>query len=67
MRKIKIVLKKYGTQEIEVHGVRGDDCVEFTRDLEERLGMLEGERRHKPEYYEDPVSENSGQETELGS
>ena len=41
--------------------------MEFTRELEERLGVPEGERRRKPEYYEDPVSEGSGPETELGS
>ena len=67
MRKIRIVLKKDGTQEIEVRGARGADCVEFTRELEERLGVPEGERRRKPEYDEDPVSEGSGPETELGS
>ena len=67
MRKIRIVLKKDGTQEIEVHGARGADCVELTRELEERLGVPEGERRRKPEYDEDPVSEGSGPETELGS
>ena len=65
MRKIRIVLKKDGTQEIEVLGARGADCVEFTRELEERLGVSEGERRRKPEYYEDP--ESVGSETELGS
>ncbi len=67
MRKIRIVLKKDGTQEIEVHGVRGADCVEFTRELEERLGVPEGERRRKPEYDEVPVTEDSEPETELGS
>lgn len=65
MRKIRIVLKKDGTQDIEVLGARGADCVEFTRELEERLGATEGERRLRPEYYEDPEAE--GAETELGS
>ena len=67
MRKIRIVLKKDGTQEIEVHGARGADCVEFTRGLEERLGVPEGDRRRKPEYYEDPETASSASETELGS
>ena len=65
MRKIRIVLKKDGTQDIEVLGARGADCVEFTRELEERLGGIEGERKLKPEYRENPESE--GPETELGS
>lgn len=65
MRKIRIVLRKDGTQEIEVLGVQGDACVELSRELEERLGVRLGERRLKPEYYEDP--EATDPETELGS
>ncbi len=65
MRKIRIVLKKDGTQDIEVFGAQGAECVEFSRQLEERLGVPEGERRLKPEHHEDPESASS--ETELGS
>lgn len=52
MKKIKITLHKDGTQKIEVLGARGEECLEFTRPLEERLGVKGGERVLKDEYYE---------------
>ena len=50
MRKIKITLHKDGTQKVEVLGATGEQCVQFTKDLEQRLGRQVGERVHKPEY-----------------
>ena len=50
MKKIKITIRKDGTQKVEALGVVGDSCLELTRSLEERLGEVEGERVHKPEY-----------------
>lgn len=50
MKKIKITLHKDGTQKVEVLGATGDECVEFTRELEQRLGKPVGERVLKPEY-----------------
>jgi hypothetical protein len=59
MRKIKITLHKDGTQKVEVLGAVGEECVELTRQLEQRLGAPEGERVLKPEYYEEePVVEH---------
>ena len=52
MKKIKITLHKDGTQKIEVIGAVGAECVEFTRQLERRLGTPLGERELKPEYHE---------------
>jgi hypothetical protein len=52
MKKIKITLHKDGTQKVEVLGAVGSECVEFTRELERRLGVPEGERQLKPEYHE---------------
>ena len=52
MKKIKITLHKDGTQKIEVLGAKGEECLEFTRPLEERLGAKVGERVLKDEYYE---------------
>jgi hypothetical protein len=52
MRKIKIILHRDGTQTVEVLNAVGEDCVEFTRQFEQRLGVPEGERVLKPEYYE---------------
>lgn len=50
MKKIKITLHKDGTQKVEVLGAQGAECVEFTRQLEQRLGKPIGERTLKPEY-----------------
>ena len=52
MKKIKITLHKDGTQKIEVLGAVGTECLEFTRELEQRLGAPIGERVLKPEYAE---------------
>ena len=38
MKKIKITLFKDGTEKLEVLGASGDDCLKFTKELEERLG-----------------------------
>lgn len=50
MRKIKITLHKDGTQKVEVLGAAGEQCVEFTKQLERRLGEQVGERVRKPEF-----------------
>ena len=50
MKKIKITLHKDGTQKVEVLGAIGAECVEFTKELEKRLGAPIGERELKPEY-----------------
>ena len=52
MKKIKITLHKDGTQKVEVLGAIGSECVEFTRELEKRLGKPIGERVLKSEYEE---------------
>lgn len=52
MKKIKITLHKDGTQKLEVLGASGSECVEFTRELENRLGKPLGARQLKPEHDE---------------
>lgn len=52
MKKIKITLHKDGTQNLEVLGAVGPECVQLTRELENRLGTPLGERELKPEYHE---------------
>jgi len=52
MKKMKITLHKDGTQKIEVLGAVGSECLEFTQELEKRLGVPVGERVLKPEYEE---------------
>ena len=52
MKKMKITIRKDGTQKVEVLGAVGPECVEFTRQLESRLGTQLGERELKPEYHD---------------
>ena len=47
MQKMKITISKTGEVNIEVMGGRGDSCLEFTRELEKRLGTQVGQRRRK--------------------
>ena len=65
MKKIKITLHKDGTQTIEVLGSKGSECVEFTKQLEEKLGDKIGERLLKPEFhYEDWIFEQKENQRE---
>ncbi|MBN1610348.1 MAG: DUF2997 domain-containing protein [Polyangiaceae bacterium] len=50
MKKMQITIGKDGTHTIEVLGARGDECLEFTAEMERRLGAQVGERELKPEY-----------------
>lgn len=52
MKKMKITIHKDGTQKVEVLGAVGEGCVQFTQQLEKRLGTPLGERELKPEYCE---------------
>ena len=44
MRKIKTMLHSDGTQKVEILGAVGENCVEFTGELEKRLGTQIGDR-----------------------
>lgn len=52
MRKMKVTLHRDGSQQIEVLGAVGPECVEFSRVFERRLGVPVCERQLKPEYHE---------------
>lgn len=65
MKKIRVTLHKDGTQKLEVLGAVGSECVELTRELENRLGRPVGERVLKPEY--DQTETESEREHETGS
>jgi len=64
MRKIKITLRKDGTQNIEVLGGSGETCLELTGALEKRLGTQAGEREFKPEYHQAEQEQERQRETE---
>ena len=65
MKKIKITIRKDGTQKIEVLGAHGEECIEFTEELEKRLGSGVGERTLKREF--GARSEESQNENEVES
>lgn len=46
-----------GTVEIAVNGVKGKKCMDFTKWLEEELGIVT-QRTHTSEYYQSEVKEN---------
>ena len=50
MKQIKVTLRPDGTQTIEVLGAVGDECLAWTRELEQRLGRQDGERLLKPQF-----------------
>ena len=66
MKKIKITLHKDGTQKVEVTGAVGQECTEFTSELEKRLGVTD-DRQFKPEYYEAENEQEQEGEQEAGS
>lgn len=63
MRTIRVVIRRDGTQDIEVMGGSGPGCVELTRRLERRLGEAAGERALRPEH-DDPPREGAADERE---
>ena len=52
MAEITVIIKRDGETLIDVEGFSGVGCTELTKALEEALGK-QGERRFKPEYYEE--------------
>ncbi|MBI1792231.1 MAG: DUF2997 domain-containing protein [Acidobacteria bacterium] len=64
MKKMKITLRKDGTQKIEVLNAVGEECLGFTHDLEKRLGAAASERELKPEYRETEVQVERDREVE---
>lgn len=55
MAKIKIVLRKDGTQTIEALEAEGDSCIALTQGLEQKAGKVI-DRQLKPEFYETEVA-----------
>ena len=52
MRTIRITLAKDGTTRLEVLNDNGEHCLDFTAELERRLGTIDGQRQYKPEFHE---------------
>ena len=52
-REIEVVIRPDGSVELRPVGMKGPDCVEATRELEEALGVVV-DRQRTPEFYERP-------------
>lgn len=55
--KIIISFPKRGGVKVEVQGMQGPGCLEWTRPLEEAFGGRVEERETKPEFYEEVPQE----------
>lgn len=51
-RELIVTIGKDGNVTIDVQGFSGDGCEEFTKELEEELGVVI-KRSKKPEYYQE--------------
>lgn len=64
MRTIRITMNKDGETRLEVLGDNGEHCLEFTAELEKRLGTIVGERHYKAEFDEEAAEEEWEGESE---
>ena len=55
MKKMHIRIGRDGKTEIRVEGGQGDDCLAFTRAIEQAIGAVE-QRELCPEYHDEVVS-----------
>ena len=58
---IKFTIKQDGTVTEEVIGAVGNECENLTRNIEEKLGVVQTVE-HKPEYYQSLTIEETIQE-----
>jgi hypothetical protein len=63
-REMKITIGPGGAVNIEVVGVPGADCIDFTQFLEEELGEVVA-RERTPEYYQEQ-EQGAGQTLHVG-
>jgi hypothetical protein len=55
MKKMRIRIGRDGQTQIRVEGGQGDNCLSFTRAVEQALGAVE-QREPLPECHEEPVA-----------
>ena len=48
---IKFIIRQDGTVTVEVIGAVGNECERLTKNIEDKLGVVQ-RVEHKPEYYE---------------
>lgn len=54
MQEIEVIIENSGEVNIKVKGIKGVDCLELTKPIEDALGPVQT-RDHTDEYYEQPV------------
>ena len=64
IKKMRIRIGRDGRTEIRVEGGQGDDCLAFTRTMEQALGQVE-KRELTADYDREPVSESVYVQTTL--
>ena len=55
---IKFIIKQDGTVTEEVIGAVGNECESLTKNIEEKLGIVQ-RVEHKPEYYQNQTTEEN--------
>jgi hypothetical protein len=55
MQELEITIDKEGRVQVAVRGVKGEECLGLTKNIENAVGTVE-ERKYTAEYYEQPVS-----------
>jgi len=64
IKKMRIVITKDGHTEVRVEGGQGDDCLAFTRALEQAVGRVE-QRELTADYHDyDPLTVRTREEAE---
>lgn len=56
MEQIEIQVDRDGNVTVHVEGVKGDECLRITKELEEALGVVT-DRSYSAEYFEEQVEE----------
>jgi hypothetical protein len=55
MQELEITIDKEGKVQVAVRGVKGEGCLEITKNIENAVGTVE-ERGYTAEFYEQPAS-----------
>jgi hypothetical protein len=62
LEEIEVIIEKDGTVRIQVRGVKGEACLDLTKDLEAALGGQVEVREMTPEAYEANPLQNQNQQ-----
>jgi hypothetical protein len=66
IQEIEVIIRPDGQVELQVRGVKGDSCVDLTRELERYLGGRVSHRQHTEEYRQQPLRKESTERNRVG-